>query len=227
MEKAAVTSNSSSRGKEIWNNIVEEGFRFPKYLISQPFKAFSDIKFEHRGSVPACVVFLVLLCIVKLINYSYTGYIVNDVNIYKVNTIATIVGVIAQTLLLVVANWSVTVLSNGSGKFKEIFMVFMYAQYPSIWLNLAYVILSNVLTLDEMALATFCSTLGLLMMILYTFIGLVVVHEYTFTKTVGSIILTFCALLVILFILILLVTMGSELVGFFRTVYQEIILHYT
>lgn len=212
--------------KKVKKDIVEEGFRFPLYLISQPFKGFSDIKYEHRGSVPACIVFLVLLCLIKLLNYSYTGYIANEVDIYSVNVFATILGVVAQVLLFAGANWSVTVLIDGSGKFKEIFMVFMYAQYPALWLNLAYVILSNVLTEEEMALAVFCTSLGVVLMVFYTFVGLAVVHEFTFTKTVASIILTFVSLLIMLFIILLLVTMAGELTGFVKTVYQEIILHY-
>lgn len=227
MGKSGVKAAAAFDYKKVWEHFVEEGFRFPLYVISRPFKAFSDIKYENRGSVFSCVIFLILLCIIKLLNYSYTGYITNPVNIYYVNTFTTILGVLAQSLLFVAANWSVTVLINGSGKFKEIFMVFMYAQYPSLWLNLAYILLSNILTLEEMALATFLTSLGMVLFVFYTFVGLVVVHEFTFTKTVASVILTFVALLIILFILLLLVTMANELITFVKTVYQEIILHYT
>jgi hypothetical protein len=212
--------------KKIKEDIVEEVFRFPGYMMGNPFKAFSDIKYEGRGSVKACVFFFVLLCINSVLQATKTGWIVNTTNTRTFNVWATIAGVIVTSLLVAVANWSVSVLTDGSGKFKEIFMVVMYAQYPSIWLSWAYIILSNVLTLDEMAFATFCTTLGIVCMVFYGFIGLVSVHGFGFGKGIASVIFTAIAIVIILFIVLLIATMAGELVTFVSTVAKEITLNY-
>lgn len=213
--------------KGTWNAFIEEGFRFPLYVLSRPFKAFGDIKLEGRGSVKTCIVVLVLLCILNILQVSYTGYIVNYNMVYYFNIFSSILGTLAQVLLVCIANWSVTVLINGSGSFKEIFMVNMYALYPMLFLNSIYIILTNVLTLDEMAIAIFFVTLAGIIYALYVFIGLIVVHEFTFTRAVASVILTIFSLLIILFVALLVASMANELVRFVRTVYNEIILHYT
>lgn len=212
--------------KKLKDDIVEEVFRFPGYVISNPFKAFSDIKYEGRGSVKACIFFMIMLCITSVAQASKAGWIVNYTNARQLNVWATIAGVLVQSLIFAVANWSVAVLTDGSGKFKEIFMVTMYAQYPYIWLSWAYILLSNVLTLDEMAFGYFCTGLGILCIVIYGFIGLVSVHGFGFGKGVASIIFTAIAIVIILFVVLLLATMAGELVTFITTVCKEISLHY-
>lgn len=212
--------------KKIKDDIVEEVFRFPGYMMSNPFKAFSDIKYEGRGSVKACVFFLIMLCFTSVLQATKTGWIVNYTSARTFNIWATIAGVLIQSLLVAVANWSVSVLTDGSGKFKEIFMVVMYAQYPYIWLTWAYIILSNVLTLDEMAFGTFCTALGIICIAFYGFIGLVSIHGFGFGKGIASVIFTAIAIVIILFIVLLIATMAGELVTFVTTVAKEIQLNH-
>ena len=59
--------------KKWLDRVVEEGIRFPLYMMGKPFKAFSDIKYEGRGSVPACVVFMLMLMLLSIMRQSYTG----------------------------------------------------------------------------------------------------------------------------------------------------------
>ena len=105
-------------------------------------------------------------------------------------------------------------------------MVTMYCQYPSIWLTWAYILLSNVLTLNEMAFATFCTALGIVCTVLYGFIGLVSVHEFGFGKGIASIILTVVAIMIIVFVALLIATMAGELVTFISVIAKEIVLNY-
>lgn len=220
----AVASKKS--WKQLRENFVEEVFRFPGYVITNPFKAFSDIKYEGRGSVKACIFFMIMLCITQIVKATGSGWIVNYTTFRNYNVWGGMAGVVVQTLAVAAANWSVSVLTNGSGSFKEIFMVAMYAQYPYIWLNWAYILLSNILTLDEMAFASFCLALGIVCIAFYGFIGLISVHGYGFGQGVASVILTAIALVLIVFVVLLVSTMCGELVTFFTTVAKEITLHY-
>lgn len=212
--------------KDLKDNFVNECIRFPLYVITNPFKAFSDIKYEKKGSTRACIFFMFVLMILTVMRASYIGtvFITRDPRYINIWTI--MAGVLIQTLLIVVANWSVTVLIDGSGSFKEIFMVAMYAQYPYIWLSGLYIVLSHVLSLDEGALLSFCLALGVVCIVFYGFIGLVSVHGFGFFKGIASVFLTVVALVIIVFVLLMLVSMSGELVSFIDTVYNEIVLHY-
>lgn len=212
--------------KAFGKKFVDEVFRFPLYVITNPFKAFSDIKYEKKGSVPACTLFLVIIMILNVLRKSYTGTVFLTQDPRFVNIWSVMAGVLVQTLLIAVANWSVTVLTNGSGSFKEIYMVAMYAQYPYMWLSGLYLILSHVLSLDEKAILNFCLTLGIICIVFYGFIGLVSVHCFGFFQGIASVLLTVVSLVIIVFIVLMLVSMGSELALFLRTIWDELMLHY-
>lgn len=212
--------------KKWWNSVIDEVIRFPLYVLTKPFKAFSDVKYEGKGSLPACIFFMFVLMLLSVMRQSYTGAIFVEVEPRFMNIWSVMVGVLAQTILLVAANWSVSVLTNGSGSFKEIFMVAMYAQYPYMWLSALYLVLSHILSLDEKALLSFCIALGIVCIVFYGFIGLVSVHCYGFFQGIASVLLTILALIIIIFIILMLVSMGSELVNFVSTVYKEIVLNY-
>lgn len=217
---------SSFNFKKWWNRVIDEVIRFPLYMMGKPFKAFSDIKYEGKGSLPACIFFMVMLMLFSVMRQSYTGTVFVEVDPRYMNIWTVMAGVLIQTVLLVVANWSVSVLTNGSGSFKEIFMVAMYAQYPYMWLSALYLALSHVLTLDEKALLSFCLTLGVVCIAFYGFIGLVSVHGFGFFQGIASIVLTVIALVIIIFIILMLVSMFGEMTSFIETVYDEIVLHY-
>lgn len=212
--------------KGIWDKFVDDVFRFPLYVMTNPFKAFSDVKYEGGGSVPACIFFMIMLCITDIAKTAMSGWIVNTNDLTKLNVWAAIAGVLLVSLVFAAANWAVGILIDGSGKFKDIFMVTMYCQYPSIWLTWAYILLTNVLTLDEIAFATFCTGLGLVCLVLYGFIGLVSVHEFGFGKGVLSIVLTAVAIMIIIFVALLIATMAGELVNFISVIAKEIVLNY-
>lgn len=212
--------------KDLKESIINEGFRFPLYIITNPFKAFSDIKYEKKGSTKACVCIMILLMIVTVMRSSYIGTVFITRDPRYINIWIIMAGVLIQTLLIVAANWSVTVLIDGSGSFREIFMVAMYAQYPYLWLSALYIVLSHVLSLDEGALLSFCLALGVVCIVFYGFVGLVSVHGFGFFKGIASIFLTVVALVIIIFVILMLVSMSGELVSFINTVYNEIVLHY-
>lgn len=212
--------------KEWWNRVIDEVIRFPLYMMGKPFKAFSDIKYEGKGSVPACVFIMAMLMLFSVLRQSYTGTVFVTTDPRYMNIWTVMLGTFAQTILLMVANWSVSVLTNGSGSMKEIFMVIMYAQYPYMWLSALYLALSHVLSLNEAALLNFCLVLGVVCMLFYGFIGLVSVHGFGFFQGIASVVLTIIALVIIIFILLLLVMMVSELGSFLTTVWEEISLHY-
>jgi hypothetical protein len=218
---------TSSLIKDKFKTFVYDYFRFPLFILSHPFKGFDEIKFEKKGKVSVGIVFLIILCMLNILTFNYTGFIINNNDPYKFNILTRILGTLTEALLFVVANWSVTTLINGSGKLKEIFMVNMYASYARLYLNVVFIILSNVLTLEEMSMAYFFTSLAMVIYCFYTFIGLIVIHEFTFTKGIASIFLTFIAMAIILFIVLLLATMANEVINFFITVYKEIILHYS
>lgn len=212
--------------KKILGDIKQDYFTFPLYIFSHPFKGFDELKFEKKGKLSVALVLIVVFCIVNIIKTSYTGFAINYQNPYYMNSMFIVGTTLLPIILFVTGNWSVTTLMGGIGTYKEIFMTNVYALYLSIYLNLIFVVLSNVLTLDEMPLAMFFTALSTVIYCLYQFVGLIVIHEFSFSKAIGAVVLTFVAMAIILFVAILLMTLLGEVIQFVIVVYKEIALKF-
>lgn len=210
-----------------WKQLKHDFIDFPLYVMGHPFKGFDDIKLEGEGRTSVGVTILVVQAFIAVLNFVYRGFIDNRNDPYDLNVLMILATSIAPILLFCIGNWSITTLMDGSGTIREIFLALTYSMYLSIPLNIISIILSNVLVEDEMAVATFFSTLAMAIFLLYAFIGLIVVHDFTFLRAIAAVILSFVAILIILFITLLLASLAGEVILFFRTVYREIILNYT
>ena len=124
-------------------------------------------------------------------------------------------------LIFIVSSWAVGVLVNGKGNMVDIFKVISYSLYPVVILNLVGTLLSNIVTEDEAALVSGIFVVAYVFFVFYAFIGLIMVHQYTFTKNVGAILLSFVAMLIIVFITLLLVTLLSGFITDIVTIFNE------
>lgn len=199
---------------------------FPKRIMGTPFKGFDEMKTEKRGSMVYAVSMLVLSSLLAVFEKTNTGFIFSFFNPYTTNSLFFIITNIFPILLFTLANWSVTSLTNGSGKMKEIFMVVMYAMYPLIIAKTIALILSNVLTIDENMLIVTIKSLGGVLFVFYAFVGLVVIHEYGFFQGIGAILLTIVSMMIIVFVLLLLSTLAGDFIMFVITVFKELMLKY-
>lgn len=210
-----------------WKQLKHDFIDFPLYVMGHPFKGFDDIKLEGEGKTSVGVTILVIQAFVAVLNFVYRGFIANMADPYDLNVLLILATSIAPVLLFCIGNWSITTLMDGSGTIREIFLALTYSMYLSIPLNLVSIVLSNVLVEEEMAVATFFSTLAMVIFLLYAFIGLIVVHDFTFLRAIAAVLLSFVAILIILFLAMLLASLAGEVILFFRTIYREIVLNYT
>lgn len=214
----------SPRGRGAW--ILETFWRFPTQLLLRPFKRFDEMKYEHKGSYVFAFFVLILECLLSVMNYVYTGFLINYSDIYRVNSLYLTLTVLFPVALFVLGNWCVTTLLDGKGKLGEIFQVTMYALFPMCILQIIALILSNVLVLNEMVIVTTLHTIGAVIFAVYLFVGLAVVHEYSFGRCIGSLLLTLAAIMVLVFILMLLFALVADVLDFFKVFGKELMLKF-
>jgi hypothetical protein len=129
-------------------------------------------------------------------------------------------------LLFTIGNWSVTTLLEGKGTYKEIFMVTGYALFPLIIIGYPAVVLSNFLTLEEMALYTLIMGIAYALSAWMLFMGLLNIHEYGLFKTIGALILTAVAMGVMMFLGLLFFDLIQQFIAFIVSIYEELSLRY-
>ncbi len=217
-----ISSAKPSRGK--W--LIDTFWRFPFRLLLRPFKQFDALKYEHAGSYAFAFFVLILEALITVMNYVYKGFLINYSDIYRINSLYLSLTVLFPVALFVVGNWCVTTLLDGKGKLGEIFQVTMYAMFPMCLLQALALILSNLLILDEMVIVTALQGIGAVLFALYLFIGLAVIHEYGFGRCMAGLVLTVIAMMILVFILMLLFALVSDVVDFITVFTKELMLKF-
>ena len=133
---------------------------------------------------------------------------------------------IAQVFVLfaawVLCNWSVSTLMDGEGFAGEIWVMSAYSLTPYIVTGLSGILLSNVLSLNEAVFVSGLSALGTAWCAVCMICGIMKVHQYSFSKTLASMVLTAVGILFLLFIAFLMVSLVGQLTEFIGNIATEI-----
>ncbi|MBQ0125412.1 MAG: YIP1 family protein [Clostridiales bacterium] len=196
--------NKEGMTKTGHRTFVEE-ILYAFHLIVHPFDGFWDLKHEKRGSVRGGLFWLIIATLTMVYSKVGQSWIQNpnknDVVIfYQMATI------IVPFLLWVTANWCLTTLFDGEGSFKDIFIASSYALAPFVVVAIPATLLSNVLTIDEMAISTLLIAISVIWLVFLMFFGAMTTHGYSMGK---NFIITLCTLLGMIFIAFLIMLFSN------------------
>lgn len=191
------------------------------YVIFHPFDGFYDLKHEHRGSVRASLVFIVLTVLSFFYQSIGQGYVFNPTGAYS--TIwSQCISVLVPLMLFVLANWCLTTLFEGEGSFKDIFVASSYSLLPLIMLNVPATLFSNWVTTTEASIINMIGTIAFIWCFLLLFFGTMVTHDYSMGKNLITILGTIVAMACIVFIVLLFSMLLSKLVSLVTNIVTEL-----
>lgn len=202
----------------------KEKLLYTFYVISHPFDGFYEMRHREKGSVPVALLLVFLFGLSFSINRRYAGFVVNYVNPRSVNSISEIVGILLAVLLFATANWSITCLMEGEGRFKDILTVIGYSMLPMVLTFVPATILSWFIAADEESIYYLLIGISILFFAVLLLIGIMTIHNFGFGKTIATLILSFVALILIIFIILLLFSLVQQVYYFLQSVYTELIL---
>lgn len=208
--------------KRIWFDF----FQFPKYILFHPFDGFDDFKRYKKGKISVAIIFISLYAFFRIFAYQNEGFLINQRNPLLLNSLQEIFSVVLLLGLFTVGNWSVTTLMEGKGKFKEILMMTGYALFPIIIIGYPSVVLSNFLTLEEMAFYQLLMGLAYGATAWMLFMGVLNIHQYGLAKTILAFILTVVAMAVMMFFGLLFFDLIQQFIEFVVSIYEELNLRY-
>ncbi len=203
---------------------VLSGLKYALHLIFHPFGGFWDLKNEGLGNLPSAVILLFLSCYIYIFMRQYTGFLFNPVDVSQINILVDVLSILLPFVLWSVVNWSLTTLMDGKGTFKDIVIYSSYSLAPFIIINFPLAIISNYMTLDEGAFYYFILVFSILWSLSLLFFGTVVTHDYSVSKSLGTVIAILIGIGTVLFIALLFFSVINLMVGYFTTIYQELII---
>lgn len=200
---------------------MKSKIKFISHILFHPADGFWDMKREKRGSMPVCIV-LMLLNFVTMVIAEYGVGFIFDTSLGKNADIAFLFAVaVVPIFIFALANLSITTFLEGEGTFKDIFMMVCYSLTPVIVMRVITTVLTNVMSLDEKTYITVLSSVATVWVVLLLFVGVMQIHNYSAARTVSSAVLTIVAMAIIIFLVLLFLDMISRIFGFGYSLVQE------
>ena len=218
MTNSLKTPGQSSKSAQ-WT----EKLRYFGFSLLHPFEGFYDIRFRGKGSMLLALISLFIYGVVKCCSYQYTGFIMNLNDPYEMNSVSVFLSSTLIVVLFAVSNWTVTTLFGGKGNMASIFTVLCYSLAPLSAINLLVIFLSNYIILDEAMIVNMLSGIGIVWFVFLVISGFCVIHEYGLFRNLASLVITFVAAFLIVFIMVLFLTLEEKMFGFFGDVIREFI----
>lgn len=187
-----------------------------------PFESFREIKYSGKGSIGIAFVLLGLFYVAGVLKDFYSGFAHSDFSSENYNSLLSLLGSVGVVVLWVVCNWLISVLAEGKGRMKEVFIVACYSLVPQIIGSMLYLVLSNILLLKEATVLVAISTVCLILTGIVLCIGTMIIHEFDFFRFIWTTLLTIVAMAVVIFLCFMIVILLQQFYAFIRTVFIEI-----
>ena len=210
-----------SAGRSEWWSRYKSSLRYALYVITHPFDGFWDLTHEHRGTLAAANTFLALFLIIRVLKLLCTSFQFINAPIQHINVFEEMGSLLLPFLILCLANWAMTTLFDGKGRFIDIYIAMCYALVPYILIQLPMILVSNMLTFEEGSLYSVMLSISVIWCVFLVFVGLMEVHDYGPGKTFIFIIVTIVGAAVILFLILVFFSLLSDAFGFFVSLYRE------
>ncbi|MBR7132644.1 MAG: YIP1 family protein [Clostridia bacterium] len=196
-----------------------------KYILFHPEDGFYSMHIFKTGSVFISLVVALLWFFAELFTQQYTSFRYNNYNKTNINIIYIFIATFIFAILFSVSNWAICTLFDGEGSFSEILIVTGYSLFPYVSSRFIAIIMSYFLTINESTFVNFVTIIGLLYTVVLLCIGLIQIHDYSFTKMILSVFSTVIGVLLIVVLIFLLMTLFGQLFSFISSIFKEVAMH--
>ena len=196
--------------------------RYSLYVITHPLDGFWDLTHEKRGSIGAANVIIMAALLTKILRLQFSSFLFVTVIWEFVNLIEIILGFLAPIVIGCIANWGLTTLFNGKGTMKDIYMALGYSLTPYVLIQIPMIFISNVVTVQEGAFYGFLYYFSLIWCVVLIISAVMMIHDYSLSKTLLTLIVTIVGMMVIIFMTLLFFTLVSDAIAYFISLYKEI-----
>ena len=200
-----------------------QSVKYARHVIFHPFDGFWDLTHEGRGSLAAAHTFLALFLLTRVLKLMYTNFQFINAPVQYVNVYEQCASLLIPFLILCLSNWSLSTLFDGKGRFPEIYMAMCYALVPFVLIQLPLIFISHMISFDEASYYEVLMNLSVIWSVFLVFVGLMQVHDYGPGKTIIFVIATIFGALVILFLILVFFSLLSDALGYFVSLYREIV----
>lgn len=210
------TASNSFKKKKLVSELL-----YSKYMLRHVGDACYGIKREKRASYLSALIILGLFAFTYLLNQFGSGFLFKNQGVGS--KVIVQLGIYLGLILLWSAmNYLISILNDGEGWFKDIFISTSYCLLPYIIITIPLTIISNFLTYNESFIFSIANFILVVWTVIYFFLTIQNIHQFTFWQTIKNIFLTIFAMLIFILIAVLLYIFMNQLIEFIISIFKEV-----
>ena len=202
---------------------ITKQLKYTFYFLKHPIDGSYAVRFEGKCSWLCSGILMVVFIVLTIINKYGSGFLLKSVREGRYDIISDIGYVIIIFFGLTICNYLVCTISDGEGSFKQMVNAYLYALAPYFVLKPFIIIISNVVTYNEVFIVQFANLFMYTWIVVLLFLAIKEINNYTVKETLKIIGLTaFTALIAALLIFIIYV-LCRQVVEFIITISGEVV----
>lgn len=195
--------------------------KYSSYFMKHPMDGCYGVRREKKASMLCANILIALFIIISICNKYFCGFLMKTVREGRYDLVTDIGSVILIFLALTACNYLVVTINDGEGSFKQLYCAYAYCLTPYIIIKPFSVIISNVLTYNEVFLIQFANLFIQVWMIILIFLTIKEINNYSIKETVKAIFLTAFTVLIAALLVFIIYVLCSQAVDFVVTVVRE------
>lgn len=194
----------------------------PLYVLFHPIDGFSQFRQRKLQSLPISMGIVIAFFFLRVFEFFCTGFAFNPNKAVNYDLLSSLAVTVLLFALFVFATWAINTFLDGKGKLDEIVAVTAYSLTPYLASILINVLLSNILTLQESAFLSIFTAIGVVWSGLVLVMGMYAVQEYSFTKTIVSLVLSIVGMIIITLVIMLFFSLMQQSVSYLYSIFYEL-----
>jgi hypothetical protein len=191
------------------------------YLLIHPYEGFYRLK-ERKVSWLFLISVVALVGVIKAVSIYGMGFIFHPYDMSRVNISLQLFLFFVPWSTWILANYLVSAVKGGEGRFREVMQGSVYALVPYIVLMIPAIAVSNIVVLEERIIVDTLTNVMLLWMLSLFFIMTQVIHNFEFLESIKNTAITLCTIGVMWIFGIVLSGLSYNLFDFLQQIYREV-----
>ncbi len=194
---------------------------FLKNFIRHPIDSFYSIKHENKTSVLSATIYMFVFFILYVLEKYYSGFIFRTVEEGEFAIVSDFFVFTGILLLVIVSNYLVSTINDGEGKFKHIYCGFIYSFAPYFIIKPFVIVISNVLTFNEVYLLQFANFFTHAWVAILLIVMIKEINDYSMRETFKVIFLTLFTILIGVLLIFIIYVLITQMLSFFVSIFNE------
>ena len=197
--------------------------RYSLYFMRHPMDGCYGVKKEGKNSWWCANILLGTFILISILEKYCSGFLVKTVREGRYDLITDIGKVLVIFIGLTACNYLVVTIHEGEGFFKDLYCAYAYCLTPYIVIKPFVILLSNVLTYNEVFLISFANIIVWTWVVILILLTLKEINNFTVGETAKALAITAFTVLILTLLVCIIYVLFSQVIDFVITVVREVV----